>query len=333
MKRLMYFSRYAQPLTGNEIAALGQRAAERNRALGVTGVLLSLQGTFFQVLEGDEETIDRLFAVIRADRRHRDVIRLQEEIDLRERLFPEWSMYTIDLDRQPDPLLVPVKVILGRLAHAHRLVERYTQPALRRLMAAGLDPLAVPPRRVSRVVLFSDLLAFSALAERVPAEEAVALVNRFFGLAGGAIVAGGGEVTKLIGDCVMATFPGDRADAAVGAAMSLLRDMDALRAQAPAGSPAASLRCGVGLSLGEVIEGNVGSSFKLDFTVIGDVVNAASRLEGLTRTVRRALVASETVRTACVEPWPWLSLGEYAVKGRRAALNAFTLDDRVVDLP
>jgi hypothetical protein len=64
MKRLMYFSRYALPLTGNEIVALGQRAAERNRALGVTGVLLSLQGTFFQVLEGDEETIDRLFVVI-----------------------------------------------------------------------------------------------------------------------------------------------------------------------------------------------------------------------------------------------------------------------------
>jgi class 3 adenylate cyclase len=183
------------------------------------------------------------------------------------------------------------------------------------------------------VVLFSDLLAFSALAERVPAEEAVALVNRFFGLAGGAIMAGGGEVTKLIGDCVMATFPGDQADAAVGAALDILRRMDAMRAQAPAGSPAATLRCGVGLSLGEVIEGNVGSSFKLDFTVIGDVVNAAQRLEGLTRTVRRALVACETVRRACVEPWPWLALGEHAVKGRRAPLSAFTLDDRLVDLP
>jgi adenylate cyclase len=333
MKRLMYFSRYALPLTGDEIGALGQRAAEHNRGLGVTGVLLSLQGTFFQVLEGDEETVDRLFVAIRLDERHRDVIRLQEELDVRERLFPEWSMYTIDLDRQPDPLLVPLKVILGRLAHAHRLVERYTQPALRRLMAAGLDPLAVPPRRVSRVVLFSDLLAFSALAERVPAEEAVAIVNRFFGLAGGAIVAGGGEVTKLIGDCVMATFPGDRVDAAVGAAMELLRGMDAMRTRAPAGSPTATLRCGVGLSLGEVIEGNVGSSFKLDFTVIGDVVNAAQRLEGLTRTLRRALVVSETVRKASLEPWPWLPLGEHVVKGRRAPLTAFTLDDPLIPLP
>jgi adenylate cyclase len=89
----------------------------------------------------------------------------------------------------------------------------------------------------------------------------------------------------------------------------------------------------VGLSLGEVIEGNVGSSVKLDFTVIGDVVNAAQRLEGLTRTVRRALVASETVRMACVETWPWLSLGEHEVKGRRSPLTAFTLDDPLVLLP
>jgi adenylate cyclase len=200
-------------------------------------------------------------------------------------------------------------------------------------MAAGLDPLAVKPRRVPRVVFFSDLMAFSALAERVSAEETVAIVNCFFGLAGEAIVAGGGEVTKLIGDCVMATFPGDRADAAVRAAMQLLRGMDAMRAQAPAGSPSATLRCGVGLSLGEVIEGNVGSSFKLDFTVIGDVVNVAQRLEGLTRTMRKALLVSATVREACVEPWPWLSLGEHMVKGRRTPLTAFTLDDPLIPLP
>lgn len=333
MKRLVYFSRYTRPVGPEEIIELGRLAAVRNRDAGLTGVLLCLQDTFFQVLEGGDEALDRLYEAICRDPRHTDVVCLGVEKDISSRIFPDWSMRTIDLDRRPELLLHPVKLILTRLAQTHRIIERYTQPILRRILAAGTDPSTLQPQRVRRVILFADLLAFSSLAERAPVELVVPLLNRFFDLATSAVAAQGGEVTKFIGDCILASFPDDGADAAVQAALDLLSGLSGLRREAVPGSWGDTLYCGVGLTRGEVIEGNIGSRLKLDFTLIGDVVNAAQRLEGLTRQFGKALVASEPVRLGCSRTWPWMPLGELVVKGKDAPVTAFTLDHPLLALP
>ncbi len=333
MKRLVYFSRYTRPIGPEEVAELGRHAAGHNRDAGLTGVLLCLQDTFFQVLEGEDAALDTLFEVICHDPRHTDIVCLGVEKNITIRIFPAWSMRTIDLDRQPDLLLQPVKLILSRLAETHRIVERYTQPVLRKILATGTDPSTLQPQRVRRVILFADLLAFSSLAERAPVEAVVPLLNGFFDLATSVVAKQGGEVTKFIGDCILASFPDDRADEAVQAGLDLVAGLSCLRREAVPGSWGDTVYCGVGLSRGEVIEGNIGSRLKLDFTLIGDVVNAAQRLESITRRVGKALVVSESVCHACSRSWPWVSLGELLVKGKDEPVTAFTLDHPLLGLP
>jgi len=330
MKRLTYISKFARHLTPEHIEVLGASAAAKNRGAGITGVLFSLNGMFFQILEGAEADVDALFASILLDRRHRDVVCLTSENNIDGRIFPDWSMKTINLDNTDEQLLEPVKVLLQRLAETHKIIERYTQPSVLNILTQGLNPLWVRPQRVTRIVMFSDIAGFTSLGERYDVEEIVSFVNRYFEICAYDIVSHGGEVAKYIGDCVMALFPADAADGALDTALAILEHAAAVREQAPPGALEAMLHCGVGIARGEVIEGNIGSSIKIDYTVVGDAVNCAQRLEDLTRILPCRLAFSRELRDAVRQPRPFRSLGHYPVKGRQASMDVYTLDDPLV---
>lgn len=330
MKRLTYISKFARDLTPAHIETLGSSAAIKNRDIGITGVLFSLNGMFFQILEGPEPDVDALFANILLDRRHKDVVCLTSENNIAARIFPSWSMKTINLDDTEEQLLEPVKVLLQRLAETHKIIERYTQPSVLNILTQGLNPLWIRPSRVTRIVLFADIVGFTGLGERYDVEEIVAFVNRYFEICAYDIVSHGGEVAKYIGDCAMALFPENAADGALDTALAILEHAAAVRAQAPPGSPEALLHCGIGIARGEVIEGNIGSSIKIDYTVVGDAVNCAQRLEDLTRILPCSLAFSRELREASVQSRPFRNLGHYPVKGRRAAMEVYTLDDPLV---
>ena len=126
LKRIKYISRFSTPLDAAGIEAIGQQASENNRELGLTGVLMASGGLFYQVLEGPPAAVDRVFAAIAGDPRHTDVLLLDSEDDVPSRLYPDWSMQTIDLDAAAHVRLFPLKALMKAVFEQKRLIENMT---------------------------------------------------------------------------------------------------------------------------------------------------------------------------------------------------------------
>jgi len=169
-------------------------------------------------------------------------------------------------------------------------------------------------------VLFVDVRGFTALAERLePAAVAVEL-NRFYEIASQAIFLLDGTLDKLVGDQVMAFFGApierpDHAERAVKAALEIFRRMTA------GASPA--LRLGAGISTGEAFVGNVGGAEVTDYTVLGDMVNVAARLQGEAG-AGEILVAEETYARVARQ-FPGAGRRELLLKGKSAAVAAWQI--------
>ncbi len=186
-------------------------------------------------------------------------------------------------------------------------------------------------REINAVLWFSDLRDFTGLNERMSASELLDLLNNYLQLVGDALKAYGGEILKFIGDGVMAYFPAEDAlflpavtNNALGAARRLITDIEAAN-EARAAGGADPLRFGVGLHLGPVTFGNIGTEDRLDFTVIGPAVNRASRLEGLTKQLGVPVLASSEFNLASTVPMK--SLGMHALRGVPNPVEVFTLPD------
>jgi class 3 adenylate cyclase len=197
-------------------------------------------------------------------------------------------------------------------------------------MASGINPLSVPVRKVDKLIFFTDIVSFSFLSNRYPVEEVAQVVNEFFDLCTFTIAANGGEVTKFMGDCVMAYFSASQVDQALAASLTFLRQLRTLRLKAQPGSLRNVLYCGIGLSLGTVIEGNIGSTKKMDYTIIGDPVNTAARVESLTREIHKALAFTENVKNQAQRPWNFLDMGTVNLKGKETGCRIFSIDDELV---
>jgi adenylate cyclase len=175
--------------------------------------------------------------------------------------------------------------------YLHDLLAKRVSPTLLRDILREPGPLwtQVGGSRARCVVLFTDLVGFTPLSAQLEPPELFALLNRYFEAIAAAVIAEQGLLDKFIGDALMAEFgvPRSRGDAvealaAVRAALAMRASLERLNGElTAAGRP--PLRQGIGLHFGEVIAGNLGSSQRLEFTVIGASVNVASRLEGLTR--------------------------------------------------
>ncbi len=329
MKRLTYISKFSRTLSRDEINAIGRVSSQNNQQANVTGVLLCLGGIFFQILEGDAEKIDRIYERILTDDRHTDILCLKSEMEVEERMFPDWSMQTINLDENTDLLIRPIKVLLQTLTESHRVLEKYTQPSIFKIISQGTNPLTIRPKAVEKIVFFSDIVSFSTFAEKLPVEEVISVVNSYFSICTAMITLHGGEVTKFIGDCVMAYFDGDCADEAIQASLDILTELEILRNAAPEGSPLRVLYSGIGLAKGKVIEGNIGSDVKKDYTILGDAVNVAARLEALTRQLSQALVFSGEVKTSTLKPWNFIWLTDSALKGKSESIDIYSIDNEM----
>ena len=157
-------------------------------------------------------------------------------------------------------------------------------------------------------VLFSDIRDFTTLSEQLGARATVAMLNEYFSAMVEAISAHDGILDKYIGDAVMALFgipfAGEHdADCAMRAAIAMQNRLQLLnRERAERGDD--PLEIGIGLSTGELVAGNVGSPRRMDYTVIGDTVNLASRLEAATKLYRVAVIISEGTRAALQQSYP-----------------------------
>jgi adenylate cyclase len=208
-------------------------------------------------------------------------------------------------------------------------LERYHSPALieevLRQGAGGTDEGIRRLRATEATVLFADLVGFTAFAEDSTPGDAAELLNSFLNLSVEAIFAAGGTLDKFIGDCVMAFFGApmpqpDHAERAVRAAVEIQRSLQAWNAdRAEQGLPAFAAR--VALNSGPVVVGDVGSARRVDYTVLGNTVNVAARLEALVARPGDVVLGPETNRLLA-GVIPTEPLGEFQLKGLQQKILA-----------
>jgi adenylate cyclase len=176
-------------------------------------------------------------------------------------------------------------------------------------------------------LFFSDLAGFTSLSERLSPEEVVSLLNDYLSRMTDIILEEEGTVDKFEGDAIMAFWgaPLAQEDQALRACRAALRQQAALeelnKGFADLGLPPLTMR--VGLHSGEAVVGNLGSQKRFDYTVIGDTVNLASRLEGLNKFYGTFILASETTVAECGDGVQFREVDRVAVKGREAPVAVY----------
>jgi len=133
LKRIRYVSRFSRTLTSEEIESLVQRAEGKNAVLGITGIFMATGNLFYQLIEGPEDAIDRLFATILSDERHRDILVLETETEVTGRFFPDWSMRRIEIDDAAHARLAPMASLLEQIVNTRRELARQTHQLERAL--------------------------------------------------------------------------------------------------------------------------------------------------------------------------------------------------------
>ena len=247
-----------------------------------------------------------------------------------------------------------------RAERARENLARYFSPEVAAELASDEHDLGAA-RRQDAAVLFADIVGFTRLSESLGPEGTIALLREWHGRLGDIVFRHGGTLDKYIGDGLMATFgtPHARPDDASRALAAALDMAEAARrragsgpggeagAGAPAGvsggaPPTASdasprpeeavpVRIGIGLHFGPVVLGDIGNERRLEFAVLGDTVNVASRLEGLTRELDADLAASgDLVARVREEGGPaerLVSIGERSLRGRAEPVEVFVPRD------
>ncbi len=205
--------------------------------------------------------------------------------------------------------------------------EFYLAPAVVERMANSVKPPQLGGETREVTILFSDLVQFSTLSETMSPPDVVDMMNRYLSAMTDVIEAGEGYVDKYVGDAIIAVFgaPLDdprHAEHAVRAALACCERLEALNAESRVmnGPP---LVHRIGLNSGRAVVGNIGSKRRFNYTVMGDAVNLASRLEGANRFFGSSIIASENTVALAGPTIAWRELDIVRVKGRTKAVRIF----------
>jgi class 3 adenylate cyclase/response regulator of citrate/malate metabolism len=172
-------------------------------------------------------------------------------------------------------------------------------------------------------VLFIDVCGFTKISEHVPANTVVNLLNRLFDVMVKEIIAQTGHVDKFMGDAVMAIFRGEyHLDRAIDAALAVREKMHATEA-ITYGDKTFKPEVSIGINSGEMISGNIGSASlkRLDYTVIGDAVNLAQRLQGVAQA--NQIIVTEEVYHKAKESFELSKIGEVSLKNKAKAVEIY----------
>ncbi|MCG6205330.1 adenylate/guanylate cyclase domain-containing protein [Rhodopseudomonas sp. HC1] len=193
---------------------------------------------------------------------------------------------------------------------------------------------------IRAIIWVSDMRGFTDLSDRLSGWDTITVLNAYFEVFVGAVLAQGGEVLKFIGDGLLAVFPlGDdgcaAGNAALAAAQAAQAGLARLNTEPPAGLAEVEgwrpLRAGIALHEGEVFFGNIGAPNRLDFTVIGPAVNEASRVEALQKTLGRNILI--TAAAARYISLPLEPLGEHPLRGVAAPMTILTPPEQTAVRP
>ena len=183
-------------------------------------------------------------------------------------------------------------------------------------------------RRVA--VLFSDIRSFTTISENNPPEKVVSLLNTYFEVMVSIIHKQGGTVDKFIGDAILAIFGApqsyeDNSRRAIAAALEMIHSLPKVET-GEACLPETGLKIGIGIHEGDVIVGNLGSKEKFSYTVIGDTVNLASRLEGITKHYKMPIIVSQDVKEKLPPEYLLREIDSVKVKGKEKPTLLYGID-------
>ena len=207
-------------------------------------------------------------------------------------------------------------------------LERYHSPAVIEAVLGGAEQEEPSVTLRETSIMFADIVGFTARCESLPPEEVAAFLNQFFSLAADAIFEFGGTLDKFIGDAVMAFFGAplpqeDHAERAVRAALAITRSLEAWNRDRVA-QDADPIEIRVAIHSGPVVVGDIGSASRVDYTVLGNTVNIAARLEEFVATPG-AIVLGETTYDAVKHLFAVESLGDMPLKGLSKKISAFRI--------
>lgn len=246
---------------------------------------------------------------------------------------------TITMKKTIDQLDILKEAVEERMSaeRARGNLARYFSPKMVETLAERDEPFG-PPRQQNVAVLFSDIRDFTTMSEKMSPTKVMELLRDFHGLMEDVVFKHDGAVDKFIGDALLATFgTPEMGDSDATDALSCAREMlAALKSwneeRSSSGRP--QIGIGIGVHYGPAVLGDVGSKRSMAFTVIGDTVNSASRLEGLTRSIDTDLVVSEALvqrvqeESGGNEPEILRGLdvvGDQEVKGRKGKIPILAL--------
>jgi adenylate cyclase len=238
-------------------------------------------------------------------------------------------------------LLLPFAAPLAAawLFYAAGAFAEYLRERRTRLEAVAMFSRFVNPHVVSLLLdqgvqtarrevtlLFSDIRGFTTLSETRSPEQVVELINRYFSLQVDVIWRHGGTLDKYIGDCIMAMWGAPLDDAAharraVACALDMADTLQDFKREL--GAEDLDFDVGIGLHSGPAVVGLIGSDKRREYTAIGDTVNLASRIEGLTKDAKRRILVSKDTAQLCGDAFEFVSCGTFPVKGRAQPVELF----------
>ena len=215
-------------------------------------------------------------------------------------------------------------------SHIRGAFSRYLSPIMVEKLAKDPKQLKLGGEMRVMTFLFTDIRNFTGIAEQMKPEELTQFMNRFLTPMTDIILKHGGTIDKYMGDCIMAFWnaPLDNKDHAPQACLAAL-DMQSLirswnRESETSGRPSPKLQIGIGINTGNACVGNMGSEQRFDYTVLGDHVNLASRLEGLSKNYGITTVVGQNT-IAAAEGFAALEIDLIRVKGKTEPVKIFAL--------
>eukprot|EP00668_Euglena_longa_P006766 GGOE01008085.1.p1 GENE.GGOE01008085.1~~GGOE01008085.1.p1 ORF type:complete len:827 (-),score=217.49 GGOE01008085.1:1135-3615(-) len=290
---ILYISRAASPMTEGDLIAIQHHGSRRNRARQITSELLYLDGLFAQTLEGPAATMCGLWDKLKKDSRHTElVIAHMAAIDHRVCTSPLSLHVMTEAEIQACPVLPE---ILGQVTRSLISLEAYVPYTVVQHIRAGRDPHQLPPVRVDVIMMACDVVCFTSLSEGCPLSEVWQICTTFIDLCTSTIREAGGQIIKIIGDCVTAYFPPSAAPAAVTAAKNTIRVCRMRRQYVHPLDCRSVMACAIGLDYGPVVMASCGSKSLSKFVVTGEVSARVMDVLPITRIAGRKIIFTKPV--------------------------------------